>query len=188
MAEVRQSRRLVESVDPETGQTIYRDEVTGELVAVNGTTEATEHIVPQGTYVTERTVVPGATTQESHVYSEDPYAYRRNRAYKVQQAIYLVFGILEGLLAIRFVLQLLGANPNSGFTAFIYGITAPFMAPFAGVFGQPALGGSVIEWNALVAIVAYALLAWVLAKVVWLVGGESRSGVRTSRVNTRIDQ
>lgn len=188
MSEVRQSRRLVESIDPETGQTVYRDEVTGELVAVDGTTEVTEHIVPQGTYVTQQGVAPAATTQESHVYSEDPYAYRRNRASKVQQGIYLLFGILEALLAIRFVLRLLGANPNSGFASFIYGITAPFMAPFVGVFGEPALGSSVIEWNALVAIAAYALLAWVLAKVAWLVGGETRSGTRTRRVNTRIDQ
>ncbi len=61
-------------------------------------------------------------------------------------------------------------------------------SPFAGVFGEPSAGGSVIELNALVAIIVYALIAWVLVKVVWLVAGETRSGVRTSEVHRRIDQ
>ena len=41
----------------------------------------------------------------------------------------MLFGILEGLLGIRFVLGLLGANPTAGFAQFIYRITGPFMAP-----------------------------------------------------------
>jgi hypothetical protein len=62
------------------------------------------------------------------------------------------------------------------------------MLPFQGLFGQPNAGGMVIDINALVAIVVYALLAWVLVKLVWLLGGETRSGVRTSRVDRRSDQ
>lgn len=219
MAEVRRTRRLIETVDPVTGARTYTDETTGEIVAqdqigeqatvVTGpatevTETTTERLAPGQAYsvtgpaaaqervTTQRTVAgpasPAAHVQESQVYTEDPYAPRRARAFRIEQAIYLVFGILEGLLAIRFVLHLLGANPQSGFASFIYGITAPFMAPFAGVFGQPAVGGSVIEWNALVAIAAYALLAWVLAKIASLIAGETRSGVRTKQVNTRIDQ
>jgi hypothetical protein len=143
--------------------------------------------------VVRQTAVPASTpaavhTQESEVYTDDPYARNRARVYNVQQVIYLVFGILEGLLALRFVLKLLGANPHSGFASFIYGITAPFMAPFIGVFGEPSAGGSVVEFNALVAIAVYALISWVLVKVVWLVAGETRRGVRTSEVHRRIDQ
>jgi hypothetical protein len=145
-----------------------------------------------GEVVTQRTVgdPAGAAlhTQQSEVITEDPYAHRRDRALRVEQAIYLIFGIIEGLLAIRFVLHLLGANPQSGFASFIYSITAPFMAPFANMFGQPSLAGSVVEFNALVAIAVYALIAWVLAKITWLIAGESRSGVRTSQVHTRIDR
>jgi hypothetical protein len=210
MAEVRRNRRVVESVDPVTGEKTYRDETTGEVVnpdttvvtpeatvvqtGRSGTTERVvteQNIPPDGQVVTQRTVAgpaANAQTQESSVYTDDPYAYRRERSYKIQQAIYLLFGILEALLAIRFVLRLLAANPNSGFASAIYSITAPFMAPFVGVFGEPAAGGSVVEFNALVAIIVYALIAWVLVKVVWLVGGETRTGVRTSRVHTRIDQ
>lgn len=220
MAEYRNNRRLIESVDPVTGETIYTDEATGQIVSRTpgvptaapggATTEYHETVVEEqpahlpGTgaaaSVSQRTVTsgaghvapaavaPGVHTQETEVYSDDPYAPRRTRNYKIQQAIYLVFGIIEALLGIRFVLSLLAANPNSGFGSFIYGITAPFMLPFRGLFGEPAAGPMVIEFNALVAIVVYALLAWLLVKLVWLAGGETRSATRTSRVNRRIDQ
>jgi YggT family protein len=92
------------------------------------------------------------------------------------------------LLGIRFVLELLGANPAAGFAQFIYGITSPFLAPFAGLFGTARSGGSVFDVSILVAILVYALIAWVLVKIVWLVMGDSRRGVRTtsSQLDTRV--
>ena len=81
----------------------------------------------------------GMTTHQTETASGDPYAAGRDLPLKVQNGIYLLFGILEGLLGIRFVLGLLGANPAAGFAQFIYGVTGPFMAPFVGLFGQPAL-------------------------------------------------
>jgi YggT family protein len=207
-AEVRRNHRIIESVDPVTGEKTRRDEVTGEtIVPDNGvaqpSTQVTERTVtsqsvPSNGQVVSQRVVRQQTTpattptslhqQETEVYTEDPYAPRRARAYRLQQVIYLIFGIIEALLAIRFVLRLLAANPDSGFASAIYGITTPFMAPFVGMLGEPSAGGNVVEFNALVAIIVYALIAWVLAKVVWLVAGETRSGVRTSHVDRRIDQ
>ena len=112
---------------------------------------------------------------------------RREGTLRVQGGIYLLFGILEGLLAIRFVLPLLGANPAAGFAQFIYRITGPFIAPFVGLFGTARFEGSVFEVNPLVAIFVYALIAWVLVKAVGLVMGDTRRGVRTtsSQVDTR---
>jgi len=129
----------------------------------------------------------GMTTHQTETSSGDPYAVRRDLPHKVQNVIYLLFGILGGLLGIRFVLGLLGANPAAGFAQFIYGITGPFMAPFAGLFGQPRYEGSVFEFNSLVAIIVYSLIAWVLVKIVWLMMGDSRRGVRTtsSQIDTR---
>ena len=129
---------------------------------------------------------PAVAAEHVEAVATDPYAPRRGTAYKVRQAIYLLFGIIEGLIAIRFVLRLLGANPDAGFAAFVYGVTAPFLAPFVGLFGTPQYNGSVLELHSIVAIVVYALLAWVLAKLAWLLLGETRSGVRTSasRVDT----
>jgi YggT family protein len=127
------------------------------------------------------------TTHQTETSSGDPYAVRRDLPFKVQNGIYLLFGLLEGLLGIRFVLGLLGANPAAGFAQFIYGITGPFIAPFVGLFGQPRFEGSVFEFNSLVAILVYALIAWVLVKIVWLTLGDSRRGVRTtsSQIDTR---
>ena len=129
---------------------------------------------------------PAVAAERVETVATDPYAPRRDAAYRVRQAIYLLFGIIEGLIAIRFVLRLLGANPDAGFAAFVYGVTAPLLAPFVGLFGTPQYNGSVLELHSIVAIVAYALLAWVLAKLVWLLLGETRSGVSTttSRVET----
>jgi len=120
------------------------------------------------------------TTQQTASTTSDPYAVRRERTNKLQKGIYMVFGILIGLLGIRFVLGLLGANPEAGFAQFIYRITGPFLAPFVGLFGQPSFEGSVFEFNSLAAILVYALIAWVLVKIVSLVLGDSRRGVRTT--------
>jgi len=57
---------------------------------------------------------------------------------KLVRAIYLIFGLIEGLILIRFVLKALGANASAGFAQFIYGVTAPLVAPFYGLFGNPA--------------------------------------------------
>lgn len=129
---------------------------------------------------------PGVASEHVETVATDPYAPRRAAAYRVRQAIYLLFGIIEGLIAIRFALRLLGANPDAGFAAFVYGVTAPLLAPFVGLFGTPQYNGSVLELHSIVAIVAYALLAWVLAKLAWLLLGDTRSGVSTttSRVET----
>ena len=120
------------------------------------------------------------TARQTATFTSDPYAVLREWAFKLQGGIYLLCGILEGLLGIRFVLRLLGANPDAGFAQFIYGITGPFIAPFVGLFGTPRFEGSVFEWNALVAIPVYVLITWVLVKIVALVMGDSRRGVRTT--------
>ena len=115
----------------------------------------------------------------------DPFASRRLAAYRVTQLVYWVFGLIEGLIAIRFVLKALGASPSAGFAQFIYGITGPLVAPFAGLFGNPSSQGSVLELNSIVALIVYGLLAWLLGKLVWIVAGETRSAIKTR--STQID-
>jgi YggT family protein len=127
----------------------------------------------------ERGTRPIVTAEHSEAVISDPYAQRRGIASKVTQAIYLIFGIVEALLVIRFVLKLLGANAEAGFASLIYRLSTPLVAPFVGLFGTPQLNGMVLELEALVAIVVYGLVAWGLAKLAWLLLGETRSGVRT---------
>jgi len=120
------------------------------------------------------------TAHQTETFTSDPYAVRREGTLRIQKGIYLLFGILEGLLAIRFVLPLLGANPGAGFAQFIYSITKPFLAPFVGLFGAARFESSVFEVDPLVAILVYALIAWVLVKAVGLVLGDTRRGVHTT--------
>jgi hypothetical protein len=84
--------------------------------------------------------------------------------------IYVIFGILEALLAFRLVFKLLGANPNSGFVAFIYGLTQPLVAPFYGIFPQATTTGvtttATFEPATLIAMLVYALIGWGLTVLV----------------------
>lgn len=88
---------------------------------------------------------------------------------RASQVIYFIFGAISVLLALRFVLLALGANELSPFVNFIYGLSRPFVLPFQGIFGEPQLGGSLIEWSSLVAIVIYSLIAYGLVRLVELV-------------------
>src|SRR3981081_3877769 len=48
--------------------------------------------------------------------------------------MYVIFGIVETLIAIRVILGALGASPGAGFAQLIYSLSAPLGAPFAGLF------------------------------------------------------
>jgi YggT family protein len=114
----------------------------------------------------------------------DPHAGRRSRSIKLTQTIYLIVGVIEVVLLIRFVLKALAANVEAGFAQLIYNITGPLIAPFLGLFGTPtAPNGAALELYTLLALVAYAAVGWVLARVVWLLFGETRSA-RTAQTDT----
>src|SRR6478609_2357189 len=49
--------------------------------------------------------------------------------------VWYILGVIEILLAFRFVLKLLGANPNSGFVDFVYSVSGVLTAPFDTIFG-----------------------------------------------------
>jgi uncharacterized protein YggT (Ycf19 family) len=94
---------------------------------------------------------------------------RRVNLLKTQQIIYSVLGVMEGLITIRFLLRLFAANPGAGFAQFIYGLTGPLLAPFNGLFATPQFEGSVLETTSIVAMVVYALLAWLVMRAMWLI-------------------
>ena len=98
-----------------------------------------------------------------------PAARRVADVSRAKQILYFVFGAIEALLAVRFALLLLGANEASGFVRLIYGLSRPFVLPFQGIFGEPTLGASVLEWASLVGIIVYALVAYGLARLIELI-------------------
>ncbi len=80
--------------------------------------------------------------------------------YRGTQIAWYILGLIEILLAFRFVLKLLGANPDAGFSAFIYGVTYVFAAPFLNVFRVSQVAGNIFEWTTLLAMFVYLVLAY----------------------------
>jgi hypothetical protein len=85
--------------------------------------------------------------------------------YRGTQIVWYILGLLEALMAFRFVLKLMGANSSAGFTSFIYGVTYPFAAPFLSVFRVTKIEGSVFEWTTLLAMFVYWLVAMGIIKL-----------------------
>jgi hypothetical protein len=85
--------------------------------------------------------------------------------YRGTQIVWYIVGLLEAILAFRFVLKLLGANPAAGFTGFIYGISFPFAVPFLSVFKITVVQGSIFEWTTLLAMLVYLFIAMAIAKL-----------------------
>lgn len=85
--------------------------------------------------------------------------------YRGTQVVWYILGILEALLALRFVLRLLGANAGAGFTHFIYTLSYPFLAPFMAVFNTTRVAGSAFDWSTLLAMFVYWLLALAIIRL-----------------------
>ncbi|MFA4817118.1 MAG: YggT family protein [Parcubacteria group bacterium] len=85
--------------------------------------------------------------------------------YRGTQIVWYLLGLLEILLAFRFILKLLGANAEAGFTSFIYGATHIFTAPFLSVFRMTKVSGSIFEWTTLLAMLVYWLVAFGIIKL-----------------------
>jgi len=80
--------------------------------------------------------------------------------FRSTQVVWYILGVIEVLFLFRFVLKMMGANPNAGFTQFIYGVTYPFVQPFIAVFSRTQVAGSVFEWTTLLAMLVYWLIAF----------------------------
>ncbi len=80
--------------------------------------------------------------------------------------IYLVAGIIEVLLALRFVFLLFNVN-GIDLVNFVYNITYIFVQPFYGLFGHTFISGTPrIEFESLIAIFVVAIVATLLAAVI----------------------
>jgi cation transport ATPase len=92
-----------------------------------------------------------------------------SRSVLAARIVYYFLGVIEVLLALRFVLALLGANRANPFANFIFAASYPFAAPFFSLFGyQPTYGSSQLEMGTLIAMAVYALIAWGVVKLIRL--------------------
>jgi uncharacterized protein YggT (Ycf19 family) len=127
--------------------------------------------------VHERSVVtePGVAPAESEVVNTF------NPSWRATQLVYLVFGVIDGLLLIRLVLKLLGANPLAGFASFVYSVSDFFLVPFKNLL--PTIGNehSMLEMSLVVAVLVYALLGWAMARLVEVIFYRNVTVSRRSR-------
>ena len=99
----------------------------------------------------------------------EPEREQRIFTFKATQLIWLLFGILEALIALRIGLKLIGANPDSPIVALIYGFTYLFLFPFEGMIASPTAGNMVLELSSMFAMLIYGLIAWAVERIVWLI-------------------
>lgn len=85
--------------------------------------------------------------------------------YRAVALVWWLAGLVNALLAIRFLFKLFGANPVP-FVRFIYDVAYPFIVPFHGIFNTDQVGISVIEPEDLVAIAIYTLVAWGIVSLI----------------------
>ncbi len=104
-------------------------------------------------------------------------------ARRAVEMVYLLFGIIDGMLLIRLLLKLMAANTNVPFTGFVYGFSDIFLTPFRGLLATWVSGRSVLELSVLMAIIVYALIAYVLARIIAIIF--SRNVTVSHRSRTR---
>lgn len=94
----------------------------------------------------------------------------RTYANWVARLVYYLFALAEILIALRVLLKLIAASQESGFTRFIYAVTAPLTAPFRDIVASPsARNGSTLEISSLLAIVIYLLACWLAVRLIQLI-------------------
>jgi branched-subunit amino acid ABC-type transport system permease component len=108
---------------------------------------------------------------------------QRVASFKATQLIWLLLGILEAALALRIVFKLIGVNEANPFAALLYAVTDFFVAPFASLIGAPAAGDMVLEISTIIAMIVYALIAWVLERIVYLLFYRPRGPVSVSQTS-----
>jgi hypothetical protein len=113
--------------------------------------------------------MPAATVEHREHIVQDVAAERRLTLGKVEQLVWLVVGVIDGLIGVRVLLKLIAANPDSPFVGFVYNASALFLWPFVGLTVTPSSGGMVLEVPALIAMLVYALLGWAVVRGLWVV-------------------
>jgi YggT family protein len=93
---------------------------------------------------------------------------QRVATFKLTQIVWLLFGLLEAVIALRIVFKLIGVNEANPFAGFIYNISNLFVAPFASLIGAPAAGGMVLEISSIIAMIVYLLVAWLIERIVYV--------------------
>ena|SRR5689334_6059841 len=98
-----------------------------------------------------------------------PVAEEGRYNFRAAAAVGFIVGVVDILVAARFLGKLLGASAQSAFVNFIYQASGPLVAPFQGIFGNGGSKANSFETADLVAIVAYAVIGWGLVMLIRII-------------------
>jgi len=122
---------------------------------------------------------PATNTVESdeEVTRTNTAAERTHARTIASRVVWYIAGILLSFLALRFILELLGANPANAFANFVYSVTYPFVYPFFSLFSYN-LRYSVahFELYPLIAMLVYALVAYGIARLINITSDDATYG------------
>lgn len=91
---------------------------------------------------------------------------------RMTNLMWLATMMLEFIFAMRFILKLMDANPSAGFAVFVYNTSRLFLVPFFGLTATPSAHGAVLEIPTIIAMIVYAIWAWLIVHIVWVVFDE----------------
>lgn len=98
---------------------------------------------------------------------------------KFEDIIWFIVGIIAVIIIVRFVLLLFGARTGVPFVDFWYGLSAPLIAPFAGMFGNidtyNVYTGMRVELESPVALIIYSLLGYLVVLGIRLLRHEPKA-------------
>ena len=120
-----------------------------------------------------KTEQPGySSTQQV---TEDVAGEHRLQLFQITRIMWMVLGVLELMLGLRFILKLMAANPSNGFAGLVYGLSGTFTRPFDTLLGTPAIDGSIFETTTLIAMCVYALIFGLVGRLILLIGDQPRA-------------
>jgi uncharacterized protein YggT (Ycf19 family) len=81
-------------------------------------------------------------------------------------------GLLNLLICLRYLLKLMGANPSNPIAGFVYSSTQPLLSTFEDLIATLELGGTILEFHALIAIAIYGMLGWATVQLLRIMFAE----------------
>lgn len=105
---------------------------------------------------------------------------KKNKAnLKYRKLIYYIVGVLEVLFMFRFLLKILGSNPETLFVKGIYSFTSIFLTPFVGILRSFSTDGietsAVLEPALIIAMIVYAVVGYGIVKLIEIMSNRNDS-------------
>lgn len=101
--------------------------------------------------------------------SEKPQKIKKEIDFRflLERVVFSVVWFVNAFLLLRILFHLLGANTDTPFIQWLYGVSSIFVTPFIGILPSPAIGqSSALDSASIVAIIMYFVAAIALVKLI----------------------